>query len=97
MLMMMRIALWFPLICTLRETPPGICCIGTPGSAATLERRNGFVAAGIDEYKVVPRLYAAGESVGGYWGDSRGHGKISGYMFQGRQAARDAASLSPQA
>ena len=44
----------------------------------------------IDECDVIPHLYAAGESVGGYWGDSRGHGKIAAYMLQGRNAARAA-------
>lgn len=65
----------------------------TKGQVVKRSSLYGPEALDIDEYEVIPRLYAAGESVGGYWGDSRGHGKISAYMLQGRNAARDAAAL----
>jgi flavocytochrome c len=45
----------------------------------------------IDKEPVIPRLYAAGECVGGYVGAERGHGKISIYMVYGRIAGRYAA------
>lgn len=56
---------------------------------------NGLVsgdAVSIDEEPVIPRLYAAGECVGGYVGARRSHGKISFYMVAARVAGRAAAA-----
>jgi urocanate reductase len=49
----------------------------------------------IDEEPVIPRLYAAGECVGGYVGARRAHGKISFYMTAARIAGRAAAAEEP--
>lgn len=49
-------------------------------------------AISIDEEPVIPRLYAAGECVGGYVGARRAHGKISFYMVAARIAGRAAAA-----
>jgi urocanate reductase len=51
----------------------------------------------IDQQKVIPNLYAAGEVVGGYVGAERGHGKISIYMVFGRIAGKNAAAEKPLA
>jgi flavocytochrome c len=51
----------------------------------------------IDQQKVIPNLYAAGESVGGYVGTDRGHGKISIYMVFARIAGKYAAGEKPLA
>ena len=48
----------------------------------------------LDQQAVIPRLYAAGEAVGGYVGEDRGHGKISIYMVFGRIAGQEAAKES---
>ena len=48
----------------------------------------------LDDQEVIPRLYAAGENVGGYVGEDRGHGKISIYMVYGRIAGQVAAMES---
>jgi len=61
--------------------------------AQVLDRSEQIVAQGvsIDQEKVIPHLYAAGECVGGYVGAERGHGKIGVYMIWGRIAGQNAA------
>jgi len=61
--------------------------------AQVLERSDQVVAQGIsiDEEKVIPHLYAAGECVGGYVGVERGHGKVGVYGIWGRIAGQNAA------
>ncbi|MGI6209111.1 MAG: FAD-dependent oxidoreductase [Anaerolineae bacterium] len=69
----------------------------TNTKAQVLEAKN-LLAGGnlrIDEEPVIPRLYAAGECVGGYVGAERGHGKISVYMVFGRIAGQIAAQEEP--
>lgn len=51
----------------------------------------------LDDQEVIPHLYAAGECVGGYVGEDRGHGKISIYMVFGRIAGQNAALETPVA
>ena len=51
----------------------------------------------LDDQEVIPHLYAAGECVGGYVGEDRGHGKISIYMVFGRIAGQNAAAEEPLA
>ena len=65
--------------------------------AQVLDRADQIVAQGvsIDEEKVIPHLYAAGECVGGYVGKERGSGKLGVYMIWGRIAGENAAKETP--
>ena len=60
--------------------------------AQVLDRSDQMVAQGvrIDAEKVIPHLYAAGECVGGYFGNVRGSGKMGVYMIWGRVAGQNA-------
>lgn len=42
--------------------------------------------------RIIPRLYAAGECIGGLFGAERGHGKMLSYLIHGRVAGRIGAS-----
>lgn len=53
-------------------------------------QHNGPEPIDLDAQAVIPHLYAAGECVGGYVGEDRGHGKISIYMVYGRIAGQEA-------
>jgi succinate dehydrogenase/fumarate reductase flavoprotein subunit len=61
--------------------------------AQVLDRSDQVSAQGvrIDQEKVIPRLYAAGECVGGYFGTNRGSGKLGVYMIWGRIAGQNSA------
>ena len=45
----------------------------------------------LDKQEFIPRLYAAGECCGGYYGNERGHGKIGLIMNAGRMVGKNAA------
>ena len=45
----------------------------------------------LDQQEVIPRLYAAGECCGGYYGNERGHGKIGLIMNAGRIVGKNTA------
>ena len=45
----------------------------------------------LNDERVIPHLYAAGECAGGLYGADRGPGKIGSYLVQGRFAGRHAA------
>lgn len=47
------------------------------------------------DQEVIPRLYAAGECAGGYYGNERGHGKIGCIMNISRIVGRNAAAEKP--
>jgi hypothetical protein len=47
------------------------------------------------EQEVIPRLYAAGECCGGYYGNERGHGKIGCIMNISRAVGVNAAAETP--
>ena len=49
----------------------------------------------LDEERVIPHLYAAGECTGGLYGADRGPGKFGSYLVQGRFAGRHAAAERP--
>jgi len=49
----------------------------------------------LDSEPVIPHLYGAGEFCGGFWGTTRGHGKIGAYTIMGRFAGRNAAQEIP--
>lgn len=69
----------------------------TKGQVLDITQQLEGKALSIDEEKVIPHLYAAGECVGGYVGAERGHGKISIYMIFGRIAGENAAKETPLA
>ena len=46
----------------------------------------------LDEERVIPHLYAAGECAGGLYGADRGSGKIGSYLVEGRFAGKHAAA-----
>jgi succinate dehydrogenase/fumarate reductase flavoprotein subunit len=49
----------------------------------------------LDAQEVIPRLYAAGEIAGGYYGNERGHGKIGIVMNAGRIVGKAIAKEAP--
>jgi succinate dehydrogenase/fumarate reductase flavoprotein subunit len=51
--------------------------------------------APLDQEAVIPRLYAAGEVAGGFWGMARGDGKMGSYCVVGRVAGANAAAEIP--
>ena len=61
--------------------------------AQVLERSNQIANqfTPIDDEPVIPHLYAAGECVGGYYGTTRGHGKVGVCGIWGRIAGQNAA------
>jgi succinate dehydrogenase/fumarate reductase flavoprotein subunit len=48
----------------------------------------------LDQERVIPHLYAAGEVTGGLFGADRGSGKMGSYLIQGRFAGKNAAKES---
>jgi urocanate reductase len=46
----------------------------------------------INDERVIPHLYAAGECAGGFFGADRGPGKLGAYLVQGRFAGKHAAA-----
>lgn len=63
----------------------------TKGQVCKRSQHFGPDPIALDDQEVIPHLYAAGECVGGYVGEDRGHGKISIYMVFGRIAGQNAA------
>ncbi len=63
----------------------------TAGQVVSLNDQLMGDAVSIQQEAVIPHLYAAGESVGGYVGARRAHGKISIYMTMARIAGKAAA------
>lgn len=49
----------------------------------------------LDEERVIPHLYAAGECTGGLYGADRGSGKMGSYLVEGRFAGKNAAAEKP--
>jgi urocanate reductase len=49
----------------------------------------------LSEQEIIPRLYAAGEVAGGYYGNERGHGKIGCIMNISRVVGKNAAAETP--
>ncbi len=59
---------------------------------ATLPAETGAgPSVALDQERVIPHLYAAGEVTGGTFGAERGHGKLGAYTVQGRFAGKNAA------
>lgn len=50
----------------------------------------------LDEERVIPHLYAAGEVTGGLFGADRGSGKMGSYLIQGRFAGKNAVKESAE-
>jgi succinate dehydrogenase/fumarate reductase flavoprotein subunit len=70
------------------------CGLRANTKGQVLERSDQYAGKGvsIDQEKVIPHLYAAGECVGGYFGNYHMHGKIGHYMTWGRVAGKNAAA-----
>jgi succinate dehydrogenase/fumarate reductase flavoprotein subunit len=49
----------------------------------------------LDQQEVIPHLYGAGEAVGGYVGEERGHGKIGLYITHARLSGPHMAAEKP--
>ncbi|MBI2854912.1 MAG: FAD-dependent oxidoreductase [Chloroflexi bacterium] len=82
--------------CMLRHTQPGGLRINT--KAQVLDRADQMLTRGIsiDQERVIPHLYAAGECAG-FLGWRRTHGKLGHYVTFGRIAGRNAAGEKPWA
>jgi succinate dehydrogenase/fumarate reductase flavoprotein subunit len=62
----------------------------------TLQAESGTgPSVALNDERVIPHLYAAGECAGGLYGADRGPGKIGSYLVQGRFAGRYAALEKP--
>lgn len=69
--------------------------VNVPGQVIKRNEHYGPTPIPLDKQEVIPRLYAAGECCGGYYGKSRGHGKIGLIMNISRRVGANAAAEKP--
>ncbi|QQO08723.1 FAD-dependent oxidoreductase [Breznakiella homolactica] len=73
----------------------GGLAVNTKGQILKRSAAYGPAPIPLDQQEVIPHLYGAGESVGGYVGEERGHGKIGLYIAHALLSAPHMAAETP--